>query len=82
MRIADMRNKEIINALDGSRLGYICDIEINWDNGTIDSIIVPGTNKVMGIFGKNSEYVIPWERIRKVGEDIILVEIAEDKEIN
>jgi sporulation protein YlmC with PRC-barrel domain len=33
----------------------------------------------MGIFGRNLEYIIPWEKIKKVGEDIILVELNENE---
>lgn len=75
MRIGDMKHKEVINTLDGSRLGYICDVEIDWNDGTIKKLIVPGPGKVMGLFGKEMEYLIPWENIKKIGEDIILVEL-------
>ncbi|MGL4736823.1 MAG: YlmC/YmxH family sporulation protein [Cellulosilyticaceae bacterium] len=75
MRIGDMKHKEVINTLDGSRLGYICDVEIDWGSGTIKKLIVPGPGKVMGLFGKDMEYLIPWENIKKIGEDIILVEL-------
>ncbi len=79
MRIYDMRQKEIINTVDGSRLGYICDLEIDFKEGKICKIIVPGPGKVMGLFGRNLEYIIPWEKIKKVGEDIILVELNENE---
>lgn len=78
MRIGDMKHKEIINTLDGSRLGYICDVEMDWQEGKITHIIVPGPGKVMGIFGREMEYLIPWSNIKKVGEDIILVELEGD----
>ena len=39
------------------------------------SIIVPGTNRMFNIFGGNNEVVIPWEQIKCIGEEIILVEI-------
>lgn len=75
MRIGDMRHKEIINILDGARLGYICDAEIHPSTGRVTALIVPGPAKLMGIFGRELEYVIPWENIRKIGEDAILVEL-------
>ena len=80
MRIGEMKHKEIINLKDGARLGYICDVELDWNNGRIKQLIVPGPGKVMGIFGKEMEYVIPWENIKKVGEDIILVELEEQRD--
>ncbi len=78
MRIGDMKHKEIVNVVDGSRLGYICDVEIDWEDGKVKKIIVPGARKVMGIFGGEAEYVIPWENIKKIGEDIILVELKNE----
>lgn len=75
MRIGDMKHKEIINTIDGSRLGYICDVEIDWSDGKVKKLIVPGPGKVMGLFGRELEYIIPWDNIKKIGEDIILVEL-------
>ena len=39
------------------------------------SIIVPGSNKMLNIFSSNNEIVIPWESIKCIGDDLILVEI-------
>jgi len=80
VRIYDMKQKEIINIIDGSRLGYICDIEIDLREGRIVKIIVPGPGKIFGMFGREMEYQIPWSCIKKIGEDIILVDI-DPKEI-
>lgn len=79
MRIADMKQKEIINTIDGCRLGYICDVELDWEKGVINKVIVPGPSKIMGLFGRSLEYAIPWEKIKKIGEDIILVELDPDE---
>ena len=73
-RIFDFRQKEVINISDGRRLGYIYDVEIDEKSGKINSAIVPVSGKVLRIFGKDNEYVIPWEKIKKIGEDIVLVE--------
>ncbi len=74
-RSSDFRQKEVINISDGRRLGFISDVEINLEDGRIEAIIIPGSGRLFGLIGKDSEFVIPWERIRKVGEDIILVEM-------
>ncbi|WP_058485131.1 YlmC/YmxH family sporulation protein [Defluviitalea phaphyphila] len=78
VRIYDMKQKEVISTLDGSRLGYICDIEIDLHEGRIKKIIVPGPGKLLGFFGKDMEYQIPWNKIKKIGEDIILVDITSE----
>ena len=58
-------------------LVFVCDVEIDLKSGRLESIVIPGGNRLFGILGKDSEYIIPWERIKKIGEDIILVEIDE-----
>ena len=76
-RSSDFRQKEVININDGRRLGFVCDVEVNLDSGRIESIVIPGGGKIFGLLGKENEYVIPWERIKKIGEDIILVDMDE-----
>lgn len=75
LRASDFRQKEVINIVDGCRLGYVYDVEINMEKGVIEAIIVPGPGRFLGIFGRDNDYVIPWEKIKKVGDDIILVEL-------
>lgn len=47
-------------------------------NGCIIAIIVPGIPKLCGLFGRDTEYVIPFRCIKQVGEEIILVQVKED----
>lgn len=74
-RAYSLRQKEVINVLDGTRLGFVSDVEINLADGRIEGIIIPGQTRVFGLLGKDNEYIIPWDNIIKVGEDIILVEM-------
>lgn len=39
------------------------------------SIIVPGSNKIMNFFSSNNDIVIPWQNIKCIGDDLIIVEI-------
>lgn len=74
-RSSDFRQKEVINIKDGRRLGFVCDVEINLENGRVEAIVIPGGGRIFGLIGRDNEYVIPWEKIKKIGEDIILVEM-------
>lgn len=76
-RTSDFRQKEVINISDGKRLGFVHDVEINLESGRLDAIVIPGEGRFFGLFGKDNEYVIPWSKIKKIGEDIILVEFDE-----
>ena len=77
VKISDMRQKEVINISDGKRLGFVCEIEFDLEKGNIETLIVPGEGKLLSIFGKNNEICIPWESIRRIGDDIILVDYEE-----
>lgn len=67
--------KDVINISDGKRLGNIGDIEIDMKTGKIFSVIISKQARMLGIFGKDVEIVIPWEEIMKIGEDVILVRV-------
>ena len=71
----DFKHKEVVNINNGKRLGYVQDVCAVLETGTITSIIVPGSNKVLNLFSQNNEIVIPWQNIKCIGDDLILVEI-------
>ncbi|MDR2530087.1 MAG: YlmC/YmxH family sporulation protein [Oscillospiraceae bacterium] len=76
-RIADLRCKEVINICDGQRLGYVEDVLFGIPDGRVVALIVPGPARFFGLFGREDDYMIPWDRIMRIGEDIIIVEISE-----
>lgn len=78
MRLCELREKEVINQCDCKRLGCVSDVEFDMKNGCIIAIIVPGIPKLCGLFGRDTEYVIPYRCIKQVGEEIILVQVKED----
>lgn len=73
-KTADFRQKEVINIATGQRIGYISDVDIDMDNGTLNSVIIPGNGKFFGLFGGEKDIVIPWDAIKTIGDDIILVD--------
>lgn len=79
MRVCDLKQKEVINVCDCKRLGCVADLIFNECTGCIEAIIVPGIGKICGIFGRDTEYIIPWRQIKQIGPDIILVEVDEEK---
>lgn len=79
MRICELRQKEVVNICSCRTLGCPLDIELNPRTGCVEAMIVPVPGKMCGLFGPATEYVIPFSCIRQIGEDIILVEIQEEK---
>lgn len=72
-RIDELRNKQVVCVKDGSVLGYVSDIELDTDNGSLVSIIIFGRFRILGFFGKENDIVIPWHDIKVIGGDTILV---------
>ena len=77
MKSSDLRIRDVVNITDGRRLGVMSDIEVDLETGRVTAIIVPGTSRMFGLLGRDSDYVIPWDRIRKIGPDVILVEMPD-----
>lgn len=79
MRICELKQKEIINVCTCKSLGCPIDVEFDCKTNRLTALIVPGPGRFCSFFGRESEYIIPWECICQIGEDIILVKIQEDK---
>lgn len=73
-RIEELRYKEVISVADGSRFGYVGDMEVDLDSGQVKSLVVPGRRRLFGLLGREEDRYIPWRTVRRFGEDIILVE--------
>lgn len=78
LKVSDFVYREVINISDGEKIGYVSDIEFNRETGFINSIIIP--EKTKRIFSSKSQGIkIPWDNIKKIGDDIILVDIIAEK---
>jgi len=77
MKISDFQTKDVINIIDGKRLGQISDLELDLRQGRIEAIVVPSYGKFMGLFGGGSDLIIPWRNIVKIGSDVVLVKMEE-----
>lgn len=68
----DFREKEVVNVCDGKKLGCVCEVEFNVCDGKLTAIIVPVEGGFLGL-GSKECLVIPWDKIVRIGEDVILV---------
>lgn len=73
-RVTDLRDKEVINICDGQRLGFVYDVEIDICTGKVISLVVPEEHGCFSLI-RTSEIKIPWDKIDRIGDDIILVTI-------
>ena len=79
MKISDFQTKDVINIVDGKKLGQISDIELDLRAGRIDAIVVPTQGRFFGLFGGGPDIVIPWSSIVKIGADVVLVKLNDPK---
>ena len=73
--VSELRCKEIINLNTGQRLGFVYDVEISLPEGQVIALFVPGPARFFGLFGREEDLVVPWEKITKIGADIVLVDM-------
>lgn len=71
----ELRCKEVVNIVDGRKLGHIVDIVFNLSNGCVQGFVVPGEKSFWNVFKSGMELFIPLSQIIKIGEDAILVEL-------
>lgn len=63
-----LKNKEVINIYDGRSIGFVSDIEVNIEKGTIEGIVIPAERGLFGFFGKSGEdLLINWDKVRTGG---------------
>ena len=71
--------KEVICVSNGQRLGFVSDARVELPEGKILSIIVPGRSKLFGLLRCRDDYVIPWNCIKRMGPDIVLVDVRPEE---
>ena len=72
MNLSDLQNKDIINVLDGKKIGSIVDAKFNVSSGVIEKLILAPSKSLFSI--KNNTIEISFSKIKKIGEDVILIE--------
>ena len=74
-KITELTKKDIINLKDGARLGPVKDAHFDPDGGKIEALVLEGPRKLFGLMSAGRDVVVPWDRIKKIGVDAVLVEV-------
>lgn len=75
-RLCELRNKEVVNCDNGCLIGCVDDLEVDTRTATVRALIIYGRLKLFGLLGRKDDFIIPWENIKLIGEDIILVDFC------
>ena len=73
-RITELQYKELVDISDGTRYGFIGDMEIDAESGTIKKLIVCGRARLFGLLGREPDVTFPWSAVKRIGADLILVD--------
>lgn len=71
MKLSDLQDKDVISVIDGIKIGNIIDIKITL-TGEIEYLVLE--KKSNKFFSSGEEINVKWSQIKKIGEDVILVE--------
>jgi len=78
VRASELRLLDVVNVVDGRKLGYVYDVDVDADTGRIRALLVPGEGRrFFALFGRRPDVAIPWKRVRKIGVDVILVHMPD-----
>ena len=71
MMLSDLQSKDVVNLLDGKKLGSIIDVMVDKEGGIVEINI----QKKRFLFFSSANNVIKWSQIDKIGKDVILVSV-------
>lgn len=78
MGFTQLQCKEVICLSDGRRLGFVSDVLIQLPEGNVSAIVVPCQGRFPGNLGRREDFQIPWNCIKRIGPDIVLVDTKPD----
>ena len=76
MKLSELQKKDIVNIKDGTKLGKIIDVYFDESSGYMIKFVIEKTHFVRNIFSNTDEIVIKFSQIKKMGEDVILIDIS------
>ena len=75
----DLAEKDVVNIKNGEVIGRFDDVEIDTRKGKITAFYIEEASKFMGMLGKTKPKRIRCEEILKIGMDVIIVNVDDDK---
>lgn len=80
MNLEELRRKDVIQLSTGENLGRVDDISFNGATAAVLGLILHGRPRFFGLLGRDPDMVIPWEKVERIGMDVILTtaETGED----
>ena len=78
IKVSDLRMLEVINITDGRKMGPIKDVELDPNTGSVRALVITGEGRILSMFGRSEDFILPWEAVKKIGFDVILIEMLKE----
>ncbi len=75
MKLSELQRKNIVDIKTGKLIGKIVDVEFDQTNGYMIKFIIEESHFIKSLFKTNEELSIKFTQIKKMGEDVILIDI-------
>lgn len=75
MKISELQRKDIVNVNDGKVIGRIIDAIINEEDGSFEGFVIEKSKYISSLFSTEGDITIKFSQIKKLGSDVILVEL-------
>jgi YlmC/YmxH family sporulation protein len=75
MKLSELQRKDIIDIKSGKKVGRIIDVEFDQSNGYMIKFIIERAHFVKNLFSQSEELSIKFTQIKKMGEDVVLIDI-------
>ena len=75
MKISELQRKDIVNVNDGKVIGRIIDAIINEEDGSFEGFVIEKSKYIRSLFCSEEDTTIKFSQIKKLGSDVILVEL-------
>lgn len=74
MTLHDLSEKDVIQIKTGENLGRIDDLIFDEGGAKLQSVVLHGRGHLFGLLGYDEDLIIPWESIKNIGADVIIVD--------
>lgn len=74
LTLREIHEKDVIQLKTGENLGRIDDFLFDESTAQVQSVILRGRRHFFGLLGTDEDLVIPWQDLKSIGTDVIMVE--------
>jgi len=75
MKLSELQKKDIVSIKDGKKIGKIVDVEFDVKSGYMIHFVIEKAHYFKSLFSTTEELTIKFTQIKKMGEDVILIDI-------